>query len=63
MSNQSSHLVLSNEVRTARNEWHPHRRTGIGVPTFFPGVFPAKQKRKEMMWPVFEGIRGTYQPL
>ena len=23
MSNQSSHLVLSNEVRTARNERHP----------------------------------------
>ena len=96
MSNQSSHLVLSNEVRTARNERHPivaleltviahdlpypaniedraaaspifqegdaaapglshskklnndqreepEQREQQWGPTFFPGVFPAKQ--------------------
>ena len=35
----------------------------IGVPTFFPGVFPAKQKREEVAWKVIDEKMGACRPL
>lgn len=39
------------------------RHHDSGVPTLSPGIFPAQQKRREVILLTPEGIQGIYQPL